>query len=79
MTSRPGLVGLVVSVSGYKIRGPGSIPGCAPILVCVFFSFFFNTLMINGFIYLVKWHHRNDRNCNSCTFYIELCMKPGWG
>ena len=33
--------GLVVSVSGYEARGPGSIPWCAHIF-SVFFTFFFN-------------------------------------
>ena len=42
--------GLVVSVSGFKTRGPGSIPVCAPTF-SVFFLSFFNILMLNCFIY----------------------------
>ena len=41
---------LVVSVSGYEARGPGSIPGYASTF-SVLFSFFSNILMLNYFIY----------------------------
>ena len=64
----------MVSVSGYKARGPGSIPGCAHIF-SVFFSFFFN-YNAKLLLILVKWHHQNDRNGHPRTFYIELRMKP---
>ena len=36
--------GLVVSVSGYEARGPGSIPRCMPSFQCFFFSFLINIL-----------------------------------
>ena len=40
---------------------------------CFFLSFIaFNAKLLH---YLVKWHHQNDRNGHSGTFYIELRMK----
>ena len=48
---------------------------CEPIFSVFALSFFFNILMLKC-VKLVKWHHQNDRNGNSGTFYIELCMKP---
>ena len=64
----------MVSVSGYKARGPGSIPGCAYIFSVFFLSFLhFNAKLLHK---LVKWHHQNDRNGRPPTFYIELRMKP---
>ena len=41
---------LVVNMSGYEARGPGSIPGCA-LNFSVFFLSFFNILMLNCFIF----------------------------
>ena len=64
----------MVSVSGYKARGPGSIPGCAHIFSVFFVSFLtFNAKLLH---ILVKWHHQNERNGHPRTFYIELRMKP---
>ena len=50
---------LVVSVSDFGTRGPGSIPGCA--LITFFFFFLFRLVMQNNFI--------------SLTFYIEFSSK----
>ena len=59
--------GLVVGVSGYKIRGPGVIPVCAPILCCCGCFFFFSILMLNYFI-LVKWHHQKGPKLKFLNF-----------
>ena len=55
--------GLVASMSSYKTRGPGSIPGLAHIYSVPFLPFL-NILMLNYFIQ-VKRHHQNDRNGKS--------------
>ena len=68
--------GLVVSVSGYETREPGSIPGCAPIF-SVFFPSFFSILMLNCFI-LLKWHHQNNQNGHSWTFILNYAWNL-WG
>ena len=65
----------MVSVSGYKAGGPGSIPRCAPTFSVLFSFFFFNILMLNC-SYTSKMASSNERNGHSRTFYIELRMKP---
>ena len=70
---RPGYPGLVVSVSDYRTRGSGSIPGCAHIFQCIFPLF--SVLMLNYFILsLVKWNYTKYDKFSILNVYIELCM-----
>ena len=41
---------LVVSLSDFGTRGPGSIPGWVPIIHCFLFLLFFSVRMLNYFI-----------------------------
>ena len=50
----------------YKIPPGGEVNHIQPVAYII--------LMLNCFK-LVKCHHQNDRNRNTRTFYIELCMK----
>ena len=60
-------------MSGYKTRGPGSIPGAH--LFLVFFFFPFSSLMLH-YMMLVKWHHQMIEMVIPEHCIIELCMKP---
>ena len=62
--------GLVVSMSDYALRGPGSIPGWAHIKHCFVFSSFFSVIMLNYFKQVLL-NYIND----SLTFYIGLSSK----
>ena len=65
--------GLVISVLAYETRGPGWNRRVGRVFQSVFSSSLFSILMMNYFIQ--KGHYQNDRNGQSLTFYIELCMK----
>ena len=52
--------GLVLSVSHFAARGPGSIPGLA--LKTFFFCFFFFPLVMQNYFIQEMWNYINDKN-----------------
>ena len=55
--------GLVLSVSDFGTRGPGSIPGWALITKCFcFFLFFFFPLVMQIYFIQEIWNSINDKN-----------------
>ena len=72
--SEPRTTGLVVSVSDFGTRGPGSIPGWTRIMNCFFFLFSpCNTILLQTSE--LSMDYINDEKLNSLTFCIEISSK----
>ena len=63
----------MVSVSDFGTRGPGSIPGWAPIIHYFFLLLFqlYNAELLST----SNMNYINDKNVHSITLYIELSSK----
>ena len=71
--------GLVLSVSDFGTRGPGSISGWALITKCFLFFFFYPLVMQNYFIQII-WNYINDKNYTPKRLLLNYHRNLwGWG
>ena len=62
--------GLVLCVSDFGTRGPGSISGGRALMTNCFFFFFIFPLVVQNYFIQVIWNYINDKNY--INFLIEL-------